>query len=136
MSEAARKKVRLDRWLWAVRLFKTRSLAVEGCRSGHVKIEGEPVKPSRPVREGEVITVQQGAIRRVVRVIGLLEKRVGAKLAPDFVEDLTPPEEYEKLKETLAQRILKRDRGEGRPTKKDRRQIEKLLGESGFDVSD
>ena len=121
-------KARLDRWLWAVRLFKTRSLATEACRGGKIRVREEKVKPSYSIKVGETVTVQSGPITKTIRVLGLIEKRVGAKLAPDFMEDLTPPEEYELLKMTAAQKVLRRDRGTGRPTKRDRREIERLFG--------
>jgi len=121
-------KVRLDRWLWAARLYKTRNQATDGCKGGKVHVNGERVKPSRPVQIGDRIEVQKETLKRTVVVKALLEKRVGAKLVPDFVDDLTPPEEYER-RQTLAQSILKRDRGTGRPTKKDRRDMERLFGE-------
>jgi len=120
-------KARIDRWLWAVRLFKTRSQATEACRGGKVRIDGEKVKPSRSLKIGEVVEVQQGLVARRVKAIGLIEKRVGAKLVPEVMEDLTPPEAYEVLQQTKAQSVLRRDRGAGRPTKKDRREIEELL---------
>ena len=91
-------------------------------------MNGDRVKPSRFVQIGDRIEAQLVALKRTVVVKALLEKRVGAKLVPDFLDDLTPPEEYQK-RQTIAQTILKRDRGMGRPTKKDRRDIEKLLGE-------
>jgi ribosome-associated heat shock protein Hsp15 len=126
-------KARIDRWLWAVRLFKTRTLAVDACRGGKVRIAGDKIKPSRSVKLGETITIQSGPMTKTVRVLALLEKRVGAKVIPQFLEDLTSPEEYEKLKQTIAQTILKRERGAGRPTKRDRRQLEQLFeGEGEF----
>ena len=121
-------KVRLDRWLWAVRLFKTRNQAAEACKGGKVHVNGDRAKPSRFAQVGDVIEVQKESLKRTVKVTAFLEKRVGAKLVEQFLEDLTPDEEYER-RETLAQNILKRDRGLGRPTKKDRREMEKLLGE-------
>ena len=121
-------KVRLDRWLWAVRIFKTRNQATEAVKGGRVHVNGDRVKPSRYVHIGDRIEAQLVALKRTVVVKALLEKRVGAKLVSDFMEDLTPPEEFQK-RQTIAQTILKRDRGMGRPTKKDRREIEKLLGE-------
>lgn len=125
----ALEKVRIDRWLWAVRLFKTRGQAAEACRGGKVHIAEERVKPSRMVKGGELVLVSKDDILREVRVTGLLEKRIGAKRVPEFMEDLTPPERFERQKETLAQAILKRDAGAGRPTKRDRRQIEHIFGE-------
>ncbi len=123
-------RVRIDRWLWAVRLFKTRTQAVHACKSGHVRIEDERVKPSRSAQVGEVIHIEKETSSHIVRVKALLEKRVGAKLVSDFLEDLTPPELIGQKTQTLAQALLKRDRGTGRPTKKERRDIDSLLEES------
>src|SRR3954466_14297583 len=86
--------VRLDKWLWAVRLYKSRSLAIQACQGGHVKIAGHRIKPSRELRPGEVITALTGRVHRTVKVLALLEQRVGAPRVPEFLEDLTPPEEY------------------------------------------
>lgn len=122
-----REKVRIDRWLWAARIFKTRTLAAEACRGGKVEIGGENVKPSRIVRAGELVEVNKEGVLREFRVLQVLQKRVGAKVVSDYVEDLTPPERLEVRRETLAQSILKRDAGTGRPTKRDRRDIDKLL---------
>lgn len=121
-------KARIDRWLWAVRLFKTRSLAAEACRGGKIRVREDKVKPSYSVKAGETVTIQLGPITKTIRVLGVIEKRVGAKLVPDYLEDLTPPEEYELLRMTAAQNVLRRDRGTGRPTKRDRREIERLFG--------
>lgn len=123
-------KVRLDRWLWAVRLFRTRGEAAEACRGGKVHCGGEKLKPSRWLRGGELLEVSKEGVLREVKVIGLLEKRVGAKLVEGFLEDLTPPERYEAVRLTAAQRVLMRDAHTGRPTKRDRREIERLLGEA------
>ncbi len=121
-------KARLDRWLWAVRLFKTRSLATEACRGGKIRIREDKVKPSYSIKVGETVSIQLGPTTKTVRVLGLIEKRLGSKLVPGYMEDLTPPEEYELLKMTAAQKVLRRDRGTGRPTKRDRREIERLFG--------
>lgn len=120
--------VRLDKWLWAVRLYKSRSLATAACQAGHVKVAGQRVKPSRPVRVGDVITALTGAVQRTVRVLGLLEQRVGAKLVPQFMEDLTPPEEWERVRQARQQALITYPKGWGRPTKKQRRQMDRLLG--------
>ncbi len=120
-------KVRIDRWLWATRLFKTRTLAMNACRSGHVRIGDERVKPSRSVQVGDVVHVEKETSTHIVRVKALLEKRVGAKLVPDCLDDLTPVELLARKSETLAQAVLKRERGTGRPTKKERREIDTLL---------
>jgi len=122
-------KVRIDRWLWAVRVFKTRGAAAEACKGGKVEIGGENVKPSRYVRIGEKVDVNKEGVLREYRVVGLLLKRVGAKVVADFVEDLTPPERLETRRETVAQRVLQREAGLGRPTKRERREIDRLFGD-------
>ena len=121
-------EVRIDKWLWAVRVFKTRSLAIEACKAGHVKVGGESVKPARDLRVGEVITVRRGPVIRTVKVRGLLERRVGADRVADFLEDLTPPEEYARRKEAEAMVMPSRERGKGRPTKRDRRLLRDFFG--------
>jgi len=118
--------IRIDKWLWAVRLFKTRTQASDACRGGKVKIDGQNVKPSRDIRVGEEIDVQLGIVRKKVSVKAILKNRVGAKLVDDYMEDLTPTEEYEKLEMLKQLNYEKRDRGTGRPTKKNRRDINKL----------
>ncbi len=118
--------VRIDKWLWAVRLFKTRSLASEACRSGKVKMLGLAVKPSREVKIGEIITVSLPPIVKTVRVLVVSGNRVAAKLVPGLMEDLTPPEEYEKLRRKSELDFEFRQRGIGRPTKRERREIEHL----------
>lgn len=119
--------VRIDKWLWAVRVFKTRSLATEACRLGKVKIDGQVVKPSRDVKTGEtIIIIINPHFTRTMKVLEKLTNRVAAKLVPQFAEDLTPPEEYEKLKRLNEHAFVVRDRGIGRPTKKERRIIDKL----------
>jgi ribosome-associated heat shock protein Hsp15 len=127
MRAANSEKKRIDRWLWAVRQFKTRTQATEACRGGKIRVREEKVKPSYSIKIGELIEIQQGPITKRLEVLGLIEKRVGAKLVPDFMTDLTPPEDYELLRQTAAQAILRRDRGTGRPTKKERREIEELF---------
>jgi ribosome-associated heat shock protein Hsp15 len=123
----APERVRMDKWLWAVRLYRSRSLATEACNAGHVKIGGSSVKPSRDVRVGEVITAATGRVLRTVKVLALLEQRVGAKRVDGFLEDLTPPEEYARAREDVLQTALQFPRGFGRPTKKQRRQLEKVF---------
>lgn len=119
---------RLDKWLWAVRLFKTRSLATAAIHGGCVKVNDLPAKPAREVHPGEVVTVRQGLILRTVRVAGLPASRVGAKLVPDYCTDLTPPEEFEKAREQRLQHFLAREKGSGRPTKRERREIDRFFG--------
>lgn len=118
---------RIDRWLWAVRLFKTRSLAIDACRAGSVEASSQPVKPAREVRVGETIRLRQGLVMRTVRVEGVPRSRVGAKQVPEFCTDLTPAEEYAKAREQKIQHVLARAKGSGRPTKRDRRAIEQLF---------
>jgi ribosome-associated heat shock protein Hsp15 len=120
-------KVRIDKWLWAVRIFKTRSLATDACRNGKVKINGQTVKASREIKRNELINIQLQQITKTVRVIGTLEKRVSAKLVPQFMEDLTPATEYEKIETIREASFIYRPKGLGRPTKKDRRDLEKFI---------
>jgi len=116
--------VRMDKWLWAVRLYKSRSLAASACHAGHVMIGGNTVKPSRDIRAGEEIMVFAGRIRRTVKVLAPLDQRVGAKLVSQFLEDLTPPEVYARAREEALQARVRFPAGFGRPTKKQRRQLE------------
>lgn len=116
--------VRIDKWLWAVRIFKTRSLASEACKKGHVCIAGKPVKSSRSIEIGDTIEVRKAPITRKFRVKDLSEKRMGAKLVPGFMEDVTPAEELELLEMQRNMRWSDRDKGTGRPTKKDRRNLD------------
>jgi len=118
--------IRIDKWLWAVRLFKTRSIASDACRGGKIKIDGQIVKPSREVKIGDLILIQQNPIIKTVKVRQIIKNRVSAKLAIDAVEDLTPAEEYAKLKLMNELNYERRDRGIGRPTKRDRRDINRL----------
>jgi ribosome-associated heat shock protein Hsp15 len=119
--------IRIDKWLWAVRFFKTRKLALEACQKGHVKIDDTAVKPSRRVRLNETAVIKTERVERTIRVIALTNRRVGPKLTVDFYEDLTDPEEYERAKRTVAQRILMREKGSGRPTKKERREMGRFM---------
>ncbi len=119
-------EVRIDKWLWAVRLYRSRSLATEACQGGHVKIAGQSVKPARNVRAGEVITALTGGVTRTVKVLALLERRVGAKTVSQYLEDCTPPEEYERARRDRARGLAQFPKGWGRPTKKTRRQWEGL----------
>ena len=119
-------KIRIDKWLWAVRIFKTRAISTDACNSGKVKIDGRSIKPSHSIKLNETITVQKGIIKFVYEVSGLIEKRVSAKIASDNVNDLTSTEEKFKMKAASAQPVTTRDKGMGRPTKKDRRNIDKL----------
>lgn len=120
--------VRLDKWLWAVRLYKTRNDATEACRRGQVTQNGQVAKPSRSIKAGEVFQIQLTWLTRRVRVRAVLERRVGAKLVPDYMEDLTPPEDIARARERQTEARLAAPRfepGLGRPTKAQRRALEK-----------
>lgn len=119
-------KVRIDKWLWAVRIFKTRTLAAEECAKGHVSIGEIKVKASRELKGGEIVRVRIPPIERHYLVKGLADKRMSAQLAVNFVEDVTPPETLALLNAAKAYGFETRPRGLGRPTKRDRRMIEKL----------
>ena len=119
---------RLDKWLWSVRVFKTRPLATAACRAGKVLIGELEAKPGRDVHVGETVTVRIGVITRTLQVVGLPRSRVAAKQLPEYLLDLTPPAEYERAKQAGIEHMLARQRGMGRPTKKDRRDMADLFG--------
>ena len=121
-----KEKLRIDKYLWAIRQFKTRTLASDACKAGRVKLDGNNIKPSHEVRLGEVYQVAKGPDRKILRVVGLLENRVDAKTAVDYYEDITPVEQTASFKSMFHAPVLKRDRGTGRPTKRDRREIDGL----------
>lgn len=123
-------EVRIDKWLWCVRIYKTRNQAIEAIKAGKVKMEGCSLKPSRLVKPNDIINLSIGPLNRTVKVKELLHNRISAKLVPDYLEDLTPIEEYERIQLMKEFNAERRDRGLGRPTKKDRRHIDKL--KSGF----
>jgi ribosome-associated heat shock protein Hsp15 len=124
--------VRMDKWLWAVRLYKSRTLAAHACTGGKVRIQDQPVKSARAVRVGEVITAVTGEITRTVKVLALLDRRVGARRVPEYLEDLTPTAEYAKPREKQYRQFVFRPKGAGRPTKKQRRSIERLMATGGL----
>ncbi|MCD8313324.1 MAG: RNA-binding S4 domain-containing protein [Bacteroidales bacterium] len=117
---------RIDKYLWSIRVFKTRSEATEACRGGKVHVNGASAKPSRSVSQGDVITVRKGSATFTYTVLNIVEKRQGAKLVSEYAENNTPQEELDKLRHPVETFYLKRDPGSGRPTKKDRRSMEKL----------
>jgi len=119
--------LRIDKYLWCIRVYKSRTLASQACEGGKVKISGERVKPSYHVKTGDIISVQQGYIKRVYKVLGMLEKRVSAQIAVKYAEDITP--EDEKLKQEIARRsYIQSYKTKGRPTKKERRVLDKVRG--------
>lgn len=119
---------RLDKWLWSVRAFKTRPLATAACRAGKVLIGELAAKPGRDVHVGETLTVRVGAVTRTLKVVGFPRSRVAAKQLPEFMADLTPAAEYERARQASLEHMLARERGKGRPTKKDRRAMGRLFG--------
>lgn len=119
-------EARIDKWLWAARIFKTRSMAAAACKKGQVSIKGSQIKPSRMIKEDDVIEVRKSPVTFSFRVKQAIEKRVGAKLVPDVLENVTPPEQYEILEMSKISGFVDRARGTGRPTKKDRRSLEEF----------
>lgn len=126
--------VRIDKYLWAIRLFKTRSEATDACKGNKVKVNGNVAKPSREIKIGDSLEVRKGAVLFTYKVVALLENRVGAKLVPDYAENLTPEAELAKLKAPVETFFVRRDRGTGRPTKKDRREMDSLWDNLSFDA--
>ena len=118
-------KIRIDKWLWTVRLFKTRTMATDACNAGKVKINQVNCKPSREIKVDDEIQVRTGQLHKTVKVTGIPKNRISAKLVPDYYQDLTPMEEYERVK-LLSMQTERREHGIGRPTKRDRRQIDYL----------
>ncbi|MHB8207687.1 RNA-binding S4 domain-containing protein [Mucilaginibacter sp.] len=123
---AEKEKLRIDKYLWSIRAFKTRTLASDACKAGRVKLDGNNIKPSHEVKVGEIYQVSKGLERKVIKVTGLLESRVDAKTAVFFYEDITPLEQTTAYKSMFHAPVLTRDRGTGRPTKRDRREIDDL----------
>ena len=135
MSLQNNDKVRIDKWLWFVRLFKTRTMASDACNAGKVKINNVNCKPSREIKTDDEIQVRIGQLQKTVKVIDSPKNRVAAKLVPDYYLDLTPQEEYDRVK-LLAIQTERREHGIGRPTKRDRRQIEYLKDMFSLDDSE
>ncbi|NMB05097.1 MAG: RNA-binding S4 domain-containing protein [Bacteroidales bacterium] len=127
-------EVRIDKWLWAVRIFKTRTAASEACKKGRVLIGGTAVKPSRNIRVGEVIKVRKPPVTYSFKVLGLAEKRMGARLVSEYMENVTPPEQYELLELNRISGFVDRQRGTGRPTKKERRDLDQFADDIPEDL--
>lgn len=125
-------EVRIDKWLWAVRLFKTRSIAIDACKKGRISIKGTTIKPSRMVKVGDIIEVRRPPITYSFEVLALSENRMGAKLVPKFMKDVTPPSQLEILELSKMSGFIDRARGTGRPTKKDRRELEQFTEDFSF----
>lgn len=129
----AKSEVRIDKWLWAMRVFKTRTIATDACKKGRVSIGGTVVKPSRLIKVGDVVDVRKPPIIYTFRVVGLTENRLGAKLVPDYLENLTPQSQYDLLEMTRISGFVDRRKGLGRPTKRDGREISRFKEESYAD---
>ncbi len=129
-------EARVDKWLWAARIFKTRSIAADAIKNGRVTMNGMNVKPSRMVKAGEVIAVRKPPVTYSFKILKPIEQRVGAKLIPEVYENVTPADQYELLEMNRISGFINRQRGTGRPTKKDRRALDDFVGpslEGGFD---
>ena len=125
MEEVAR----IDKWLWAARIFKTRSIAVDACKNGRVTINGVNLKPSHMVKAGEVVAVRKPPVTYSFKILKTIEQRVGAKLLPEIYENVTTPDQYELLEMNRISGFVDRARGTGRPTKKDRRDMDAFFSE-------
>ena len=132
MSEA-----RIDKWMWAVRIFKTRTIAAEACKKGRISINGALAKAARTIKPGDVIQVRKPPVTYSFKVLQTIEKRVGAKLVPEMMENITTPDQYELLEMSKVSGFINRAKGTGRPTKKDRRELEQFtdpgMAGDGFD---
>ncbi len=129
-------EARIDKWLWSARIFKTRSLAADACKNGRVMMGGMNVKPSRLIKEGDVIDVRKPPVTYSFRVLKCIEMRVGAKLLPEIYENVTDPKQYELLEMSRISGFVDRARGTGRPTKKDRRQMDAFIDPVMFGFDD
>lgn len=117
-------EARIDKWLWAARIYKTRTIAADACKKGRITINGAQAKPSRMIKPGDVINVKKSPITYSFKVLQAIEKRVGAKLVPEIMENVTSPEQYELLEMSKISGFIGRAKGTGRPTKKDRRSLD------------
>lgn len=129
-------EVRIDKWMWATRIFKTRSVAADACKKGRVMMSGVAVKPSRMVKVGDVIQVRKPPVTFSFKVLELAQNRMGAKLVPQYMENVTPPEQYEILEMNRISGFVNRAKGLGRPTKKDRRELEQFTGADFYEPGD
>lgn len=120
-------EARIDKWLWASRIFKTRTIAAEACKKGRITINSSQVKASRMIKPGDIIEIRKPPITYSFKVLQAIEKRVGAKLVKDILEDVTPPEQYEILELSKISGFIDRAKGTGRPTKKERRELDNFI---------
>ncbi len=126
-------EVRIDKWMWATRIFKTRTIAAEACKKNRVMIGGVNVKPSRMIKVGDVVQVRKPPVTFSFKVLALTERRMGAKLVPEYLENVTTPDQYEILEMNKISGFVDRARGLGRPTKKDRRELEQFTDPDALD---
>ena len=119
-------EARIDKWMWAARIFKTRTIAAEACKKGRICINGAQAKPARMIKPGDVIQVKKPPITYSFKVLQAIEKRVGAKLVPEIMENVTTPDQYELLEMSKISGFVNRAKGTGRPTKKDRRDLDEF----------
>lgn len=129
-------EARIDKWMWATRIFKTRTIASEACKKGRIAINGSQVKPSRMVKPGDIVEVRKPPITYSFKVLQAIEKRVGAKLVPEMMENVTSKEQYELLEMSRISGFVDRARGTGRPTKKDRRSMDEFMAPEYFPEDD
>ncbi len=122
----AKEEARIDKWLWAARIYKTRTIATAACKKGQISVRGVQLKPSRTIKAGDIIDVRKSPITYSFKVLQPIEMRVGAKLVPDVLENVTAPEQYELLEMSKISGFIDRARGTGRPTKKDRRSLDEF----------
>lgn len=127
-------EVRVDKWLWAMRVFKTRTIATEACKKGRVMMAGVPVKPSRTIKEGDIVEVRKPPITYTFRVKATTQNRLGAKLVPDYLENLTPQSQYDLLEMTKISGFVDRRKGLGRPTKRDSREMSRFKEDTYADT--
>lgn len=130
------KEARIDKWLWAARIFKTRSIAADACKNGRITLHGMNVKPARMIKEGEVVNVKKSPITYSFKVLKAIEQRVGAKLLSEVYENVTDPKQYELLEMSRISGFIDRAKGTGRPTKKDRRAIDAFVEPAMFGFDD
>ena len=129
-------EVRIDKWMWATRIFKTRTIAVEACKKNRVMVNNSVIKPSRMIKVGDIIQVRKPPVTYSFKVLNLTANRIGAKLVPDYLENITPPEQYEILELNKISGFVDRVRGTGRPTKKDRRSLDEFTTPTFLDDFD
>lgn len=129
-------EARIDKWLWAARIFKTRSIAADACKNGRVTFNGMNMKPSRTIKEGDVVSVKKSPVTYSFKVLKAIEQRVGAKLLPEIYENVTDPKQYELLQMSRISGFIDRAHGTGRPTKKERRALDAFVDPVMFGFDD